>query len=158
MIGLTSFGLIVIALQRVTISAMRPMPQNPNRSSMIDMMHAIQGVAFIYFPIMIVGGIIFGVAGFHVLRGSLAARRIAQANAICGYIWIIAYSYSCYQAMDANGPTPHWMSESASTILQWFSIVVSALMFAAFPTALLYILSRPQNQSAKTLPEPAKQI
>ena len=156
MIGFASFGLIIVALQRVMISAMPPMPQNG--PSVTDMMHAIHGVWFIYFPIMIVGGIIYAVAGFHVRRGSLAARRVAQGNAICGYIWVIAYSISCYQIMDIIGPPPDVLSEKASAVFQWFSIVLGTLMGAAFPTGLLYILSRPQKQTAKMLPEPAKQV
>ncbi|WP_146594782.1 hypothetical protein [Novipirellula galeiformis] len=133
---------------------MPPMPQNPNGASVADAMRAIHGVWFIYLPIMIVGGIVYAVSGFYVRRGSFAARRVAQANAIVGYIWVVAYSISCYQII---GPPPDVLPEPASTVFQWFSIIVGALIGAAFPTGLLYLLSRPQNQGAKMAPEPAKQ-
>src|SRR5437016_2732415 len=89
MVGFASFGLLIAALQRVLISAMSPLPQSPDARSVVDGMHALHGIWFNYLPIMILGGLVFGGAGFYVTRSSLAARRVAQATAICGYVWVI---------------------------------------------------------------------
>jgi hypothetical protein len=161
MIGFATFGLLIVALSRVLISTMPPIPQGPDGASFtqaMHAMHAIHGVWFIYLPLMIAGGIVFAVCGFCVHRGSLAARRVAQANAICGYIWVTAYSISCYQIMDIIGPPPDVLPEPARTALHRSAILVGTLIHAAFPTGLLYILSRPRNQTAKMLPQPAKEV
>jgi hypothetical protein len=105
-----------------------------------------------------VGGIGFGVSGFHFRRGSLAARRVAQANAIFGYIWVVAYSISCYQTMDIIGPSPDVLPESASTVFQWFSIIVSTLIGSTSPAGSLHILSRPEDQDATMAPERVEQV
>lgn len=156
MIAFASFGLMIVALQRLILTTMPPIPQNPNTPPFSDMMHAIHGVWFVYLPIMIGGGAIYAVAGFHVRRGSLTARRVAQANAFVGYLWVIAYSISCYQIMRIIPPPPDILPEPASTVFQWISIVVGTLTGAAFPTGLLFLLSRPPAQAAKMPPEPAK--
>jgi hypothetical protein len=149
MVAFASFGLLLVALQLVIISAMPPMPQNPGRPSFTDMMHAIHGVWFIYLPITIVGGIIYMVAGYYMRRGSNIARRVAQVNAIAGYVWVITYSISCYQIMDVIGPPPGVLSEFGGAVFQWFSLIAGTLMGAAFPTGLLFILSRPKDQAAR---------
>lgn len=134
------------------------MPNSPNGISVVDGMLAIHRIWFVYFPIMIVGGLVYIGTGYYVRRGSLIARRIAQANSICGYVWVIAYSISCYQIMDIVGPPPNVLPELARSVLQWFSIVFSTLISAALPTGLLYILSRPHHHDATVLPRPAKSV
>ena len=111
----------------------------------MDGIVAMHGVMLVYLPATIAGGIIFAVAGFFVQRGSLAARRVAQANAIAGYVWVIAYSISCYQISNVASPPLDRLPESARIVLQGISVVLGALFAAAFPTGLLYVLSRPSR-------------
>lgn len=148
MVGFASFGLLIVALQRAMLGAM-PLPENPQGVSVEDAIRAIHGVWFIYFPLMIAGGFVFAVAGFCVVRGSLVARRVAQLNAICGYAWLIAYAISCYQIMDVIGPPPGTLGAAANSIFLWLSLTVGTLIPAAFPTALLFLLSRPRTADAR---------
>lgn len=154
MVAFASFGLMIVALQRLILTTMPPIPQNPGAPPFTDMMYAIHGVWFVYLPIMIVGGVIYAVAGFYVRRGSLPARRIAQANAIVGYIWAIAYSVSCYRIMQIM-PPPIDLSEPASMAFKLVTMIFGTLVSAAFPTALLLILCRPSGQAAEKSPDPA---
>jgi hypothetical protein len=152
MAGFAGFGLLIVALQRVMLSAMPPFPHDPSGVSVVDAMHAIHGVWFVFFPLMIAGGIVFAVSGFYVRRGSLAARRVAQANAILGYVWLVAYMASCHRVSDRFFPPPDLLPMPAAGVLQWVSLVMGTLMGAAFPTGLLFILSRPREQIAAELP------
>src|SRR4051794_39567850 len=62
-------------------------------------MEAVHSVWIIYMPLMLAGGLAFLVAGYRVLYGSELARRIAQVNAVLGYVWLAAYAVSCYRIM-----------------------------------------------------------
>jgi hypothetical protein len=146
MIAFGSFGLLIVALQRLMIAATMQNPQNADMSRVVEAMKAIHGVWFIYLPLMVAGGLVFAVCGFFLLRGSFAARRIAQANAICGYVWGIAYSISCYQIMDVVMPQTPELPDSVRTAFMWLSLVGGTLLNALFPTALLYLLSRPRSK------------
>jgi hypothetical protein len=143
MIGFASFGLAIVGFQRLVIAGTMQNPQNADMSRVVEGMTAIHGVWFIYLPLMALGGLVFVVSGIFLSRGSLTARRIAQANAICGYVWGIAYSISCYQIMDVVMPQTPALPDSARTVFAWSGLVSSTLINAAFPTALLYLLSRP---------------
>ena len=134
LIAFATYGLLILAVQRLL------MVVTPEMAAAVD---AIQQIWVIYFPIMIIGGFVYAIAGFYILRGSLVARRIAQANAICGYAWVMAYSIRCYEVMDVIGP--HNIGEPARSVLQWSIMFISVLSGMAFPTALLYLLSRPRN-------------
>ena len=149
MICFASFGLMIVAGQRMMLSAIGPMTEFPEGPSPIDAMNALHGVWFIYLPIMLVGGIVYAVSGFHVRRGSLVARRVAQANAIVGYLWVVAYSISGYQVSSSLAPQLSVLPEPVSTALLSFSMIFCMAIGAAFPTGLFYILSRPQNQAAR---------
>jgi hypothetical protein len=156
MIAFAVFGLMIIALQRVLLATMPPIPQNPCDPPFADMLDAAHSVWFVYLPLMFGGGIIYVVAGFLVRRGSHAARRIAQANAIAGYLWVIAYSISCYQIIHLVSPPKDVLPEPANAVFQWMSIIGGTVTGAAFPTGLLYLLSRPSDQITKKSNEPAK--
>jgi len=103
-------------------------------------MRAVQGLFITYLPFMIAGGIVFGVAGFYVYRGSLVARRIGQINSVLGVVWISAYMAASYRIMQTMVDFPMYQSPA----FQWASIVINLLIFLAFPAALLYILRRPK--------------
>lgn len=151
MIGFATFGILIIVIQRAMIGAMPPMPMNPNEPgvSVIDAIYAVHGIWFIFLPLMIAGGIVFAFAGFRLQRGSTAARRLAQANAVCAYVWVIAYLASCIRVMEVIGPPPGMVPGRLSLLFQFVSFVVGGLMLAAFPTGLLFVLSRPGNRHAK---------
>ena len=151
MIGFATFGLLIIAIQRAMIGVMPPMPMNPNEPgvSVIDAMYTVHGIWFVFLPLMIAGGIFFAFAGFRLQRGSTAARRLAQANAVCGYVWIVAYLFSCTRVMEVLDPPPGMVSGYLGGVFQFVSIGVGILMLAAFPTGLLFVLSRPDNRHTK---------
>jgi hypothetical protein len=142
MIGFATFGLTIVGFQRLVMQD----SQNAEMSRIVESMKAMHGVWFIYLPLMMLGGLVFAVSGFFLSRGSLAARRIAQINAICGYMWGIAYSMSCYQIMDVVMPRTPALPDSARTAFMWVSLVVGTLLNAAFPTAMLFLLSRPTSK------------
>jgi hypothetical protein len=146
MIGFATFGLTIVGFQRLVISLLMQDSQNAEMSRIVESMKAMHGVWFIYLPLMMLGGLVFAVSGFFLSRGSLAARRIAQINAICGYMWGIAYSMSCYQIMDVVMPQTPALPDSARTAFMWVSLVVGTLLNAAFPTAMLFLLSRPTSK------------
>src|SRR5258707_614475 len=83
-----AFGLVIVAFQRLIMSATPP--NRPVGFEHFDeMMRAVQGAFITYLPFMIAGGLVFGVAGFYIYRGSLVARRIAQINTVLGFIWVV---------------------------------------------------------------------
>ncbi|MBA3313917.1 MAG: hypothetical protein M3552_01265 [Planctomycetota bacterium] len=157
MIGFASFFLLVMTLQRHLILGMPSLRQSAKGDSVIEAMHAIHGVWFTYLPLTIVGGICFALAGFQIHRGSRPARRVAQATAIGGYIWIIAYAISCYRILDVIGAAVGAFPESANEGFRWLTLAGTAI-FAAFPTSLLYLLSRPQSDTATTSVEPTEPV
>lgn len=154
MVAFASFGLMIVALQRLILTSMPPIPQNPGAPPFTDMINGIHGVWFVYLPLMIGGGIIYAIAGFHVRRGSLIARRVAQANALAGYIWGIGYLASCYRIMQIM-PPPLDLPEPASMAFRLVTMIFGTLVSAAFPTGLLFILSRRAGQAAKQSPDSA---
>jgi hypothetical protein len=149
MIGFGAFSLAIVGFQRLVITGLMQDPQNADMSRVAEGMKAVHGVWFIYLPLMMLGGLVFVVSGFFLSRGSLTARRIAQINAICGYMWGIAYSMSCYQIMDVVMPQTPALPDSARTAFMWGSLVGGTLINAAFPTALLYLLSRPASKGTE---------
>jgi hypothetical protein len=138
MIVFGAFGLVIVAFQRLVMSASPP-NQHASFEHFDEMMRAIQGVFISYLPLMIAGGVVFGVAGIYIYRGSLVARRIAQTNAVVGFGWIIAYMIASYRVMQSM----HELPISQSPVFQWASIIVNLIILLAFPAALLYILRHP---------------
>jgi hypothetical protein len=53
---------------------------------------------------------------------------------------------SCYQIMDVVMPRTPALPDSARTAFMWVSLVVGTLLNAAFPTAMLFLLSRPTSK------------
>jgi hypothetical protein len=158
MVGFASFGLIIVGLQRVMFSFM-PKPPREDQGVPIDVvMDAIHGVWFIFFPLMIAGGIVFAIAGYYLRRGSQTARRVAQVNALLGYLWVIGYIFSCYRVIDVIAPSPEFVPAEVSRGFQWFSLVLGFFMSAGFPTGLLLVLCGSRGETASLSPEPAKQI
>ncbi|MBK8150629.1 MAG: hypothetical protein IPK58_21125 [Acidobacteria bacterium] len=90
--GFGTFGLAMVALQRMMMASAPPAPPH-----FAAMMRAIQDTWITYLPFMIAGGVIFGIAGFFIYRGSSFARRIAQTTAVLGIIWIFAYSIAAHR-------------------------------------------------------------
>ena len=134
LIAFATYGLLILAVQRLLMVVTPEMGAGVN---------AIWDIWVVYFPFMILGGLVYAIAGFYILRGSLVARRVAQANAICGYAWVIAYSIRCYEVIDVIGP--HNIGEPARSVFQWLIMFISVLTGLGLPTALLYLLSRPRN-------------
>jgi hypothetical protein len=77
-------------------------------------------------------------------RIAVAARRLAQGNALLGYVWIVTYSISCYRVATLIPLPFDELNRPAMDLYRSVSIVATTFISAAFPTALLYILSRPQ--------------
>lgn len=147
----SSLGLIVVSLQRMLLSFIPPseMLEGP---SMAEMIRAIHNIFLLYLPLLLAGGISFTIAGYFIRGGSLVARRVAQATAVCGYVWVLAYLASVYRSWDLFVP-PMMLSEASfepfSQVFKWCSLVGNGLVAAAFPTGMLYLLSRPRAQAAR---------
>ena len=120
-------------------------PAKADADKFLETMQAVHRVWFTYLPIMIAGGVVFAVAGYYLSRGSLTARRIAQANAIAGYVWLAAYIMSCYPLMDDLMPQGI-LPAPVRIAFKWFTLIFGTLQGAAFPTLLLFLLSRPRQQ------------
>lgn len=171
MIVWASLGLVILAIQRAMLETMPQRNPPPGFPAVADIMHAAHGVMYVYLLIAIAGGIVYAVAGFYVRRGSSIARRVAQANALAGYLWIATYLISTNRLasafMEPFAAPADTVPEPMVLMFQLFAILfyalapvstfVSVQISAAFPTALLYILSRPRDQAARLLPEPAEQ-
>src|SRR5580765_3691317 len=99
------FALVIVAFQRLSMS-MTPPGRSVGFEHFDEMMRAVQGAFITYLPFMIVGGLVFGVAGFYIYRGSMVARRIAQTNAVLGFIWVVAYSITSYRIMQTMVDLP----------------------------------------------------
>lgn len=120
------FGLAIVAFQRAIMSSVPPGPAHVE-----EMMRAVHSTWINFFPFMIAGGVIFGVAGIYVYRGSLIARRISQITAVLGIIWTFAYSIAAYRVMQTMTGLPF----TQGPVSQWFLIVVNTIFIIAFPTA-----------------------
>jgi hypothetical protein len=148
MAGFGAFGLAIALVQRVMLQA-TPLPDDPRGAAVIESMRAIHGVWFVFLPLLVAGGLVFALSGWLVARGSQRARRVAQANAVAGYAWVIAYSVRCHQVMDAFAPV-EMLPPPARAIFLGFTLVMGTLLGAAVPTGLLWVLSRarPTGQHA----------
>ena len=140
MIVFGAFGLLIVAFQRLMMSAAPPSRPPVGFEHFDEMMQAVQGAFITYLPFMIAGGMVFGIAGFYIYRGSLVARRIAQTNAVLGFIWIIAYSITGYRVMQTMQDLPIYQD----SVFQWASIIINLIILLAFPASLLYILRLPK--------------
>jgi len=143
--GFGAFGLVIVAFQRLMDQAI---PRNTTRNQLPgfehfdEMMAAVQNTFITYLPFMIAGGLIFGVAGYFIYRGSLAARRIAQINALLGFVWIIAYSIRSYRVLQTMIDLGFPLNLSPAS--QLVMIIGNTIFMFVFPSALLYILKRPK--------------
>ncbi len=143
MTAFACFGLLILGFQRMVILGMPQEHEDAEAAAVMKAMLAIHHVWLIYLPLMIVGGLIFVGAGWWLYRGSQVARRIAQATALGGYVWVAAYTVSCYQIMDDI--MPRGLPEPARVAFMWLSLVSGTLIGAAFPSVLLFFLSRPRG-------------
>jgi hypothetical protein len=141
-IGFSAFGLMIVALQTILVSTMPPIPKSPYSARFLGAMQALHNTWLFFLPLLMIGGITFACAGYYTFRGSIVARRIAQATAICSYIWLVGYSVSCAQVVDGFSLPPGLNPDVAMPVLRWVTIVFGILLSAVFPTSLLYILSR----------------
>ncbi len=144
MVAFGTFALLMVLAQRILFSTMQPIPPDPPGIAFMKTMDAIHGVWLVYMPLMIAGGLVFAVGGIGLVRGSEIARRIAQANAVLGYVWLIAYGVSCYRIM----PLFEELSGLPMRLFGVVSILVTTLIFATVPTGLLYLLSRPNSEGS----------
>lgn len=145
MTAFACFGLLILRLQRMVILGMPSEHEDAEAAAVMKAMMAIHHVWFIYLPLMILGGLILVGSGWWLFHGSQVARRIAQATALGGYVWSVAYAVSCYQIMDDI--MPRGLPEPARVAFMWLSLVIGTLISAAFPSALLFLLSRPRDRS-----------
>jgi hypothetical protein len=100
---------------------------------------------------LILGGLGFAICGHFIQRGSLPARRIAQAIALCGYVWIALYAIAGYRIFPLIAPTGDLPIVGRPN--EWFRgiwITAGTMLMLVFPTALLFILSRPRHSSLKS--------
>ncbi|MBP6211779.1 MAG: hypothetical protein KA447_01980 [Pyrinomonadaceae bacterium] len=134
--GFGAFGLAMVALQRMMMASAPPAP--PHFEAM---MRAVHETWITYLPFMIAGGVIFGVAGFYIYRGSSVARRIAQITAVLGIIWIFAYSIAAHRVIQTMTELPF----AQGSAFQWAITIVNLILFLAFPVALLFVLSSPKD-------------
>jgi hypothetical protein len=149
LIKFTLFVFLIVGVQRLFFLLPNgPAANGPPDIAFKNAIDAIHRVFIMYFPWIMLMGIIFAVAGFYVRKGSLVARRVAQFTALCSYVWIIDYTISCHEIMDVLGAPVPVIPPWAMTIFQWLSLVAGTLIGAAFPTGLLYVLSRPQDPLA----------
>src|ERR1051325_4941181 len=140
MVVFGAFGLVIVAFQRLMMSKMPPQPKPPAGFEHFDeMMRAIQGLFITYLPFMIAGGLVFGVAGLCIYRGSRSARLIAQINTFLSLVWIAAYFIASYQVMQTMKDFPMYQDP----VFLWASILINLIIFLAFPAALFFILKSP---------------
>lgn len=142
LVGFGGFGLMIVAFQRLMMSIPTTPGNHPAGFEHFDeMMRAVQDAFITYLPLMIAGGLVFGIAGFYIYRGSQSARRIAQTNAVLGFVWIIAYTIMSYRVTQMMAGPPFNISPQ----FIWSSIVVNLIIQFAFPAALLYMLRSPRT-------------
>ncbi|MCE9552504.1 MAG: hypothetical protein K8T91_03880 [Planctomycetes bacterium] len=151
MTGFALFGLLIITIQRFVFS-MAPR-QGAHSAQFLVSMKAVHSVMFLYLPLLMLGGVVLAVAGFYVVRGSRLARRIAQVTAVCGYVWLGGYVYGCYQVIFTLHPTATDVAPRAVMVFDWFSLIGGTVLGAAFPSGLLFLLSRtPELPNGEKVP------
>jgi len=150
MVAFGTLALLMVVAQRLLFLSMPPPPQDPDFVKFMNTMHAVHRVWLLYMPLMIAGGLVFAIAGIGLVLGSRIARRVAQANAVLGYLWLLAYGVSCYGVMSL-------FEELSGLPMKLFglaSIIVTTLIFATVPTGLLYLLNRPLPHADSKQPAP----
>ena len=147
MAGFGAFGLAIILFQRLMLDFAGPIPVHPDGFNFEKTMRDAHTVWLTYMPFTIGGGILFAVCGLLIYRGSTPARRVAQLNAVLGYVWGIAYSWSCSRLVDRFAFPEFELNDSSIEWLKIVSLAASLIFNAAIPTALLFLLSRPKNQT-----------
>ena len=146
MVVLGAFCLGIVGLQRVVIASMLPIQPGPGTANFMAGMDGLHRICLLYLPVMILGGMVFAVSGFYIRRGSLVARRCAQLNAVCGYVWGFCNAFSCWKVGSHLGPPPG-IPSTVYFAMQIVCGVGGVLMFVAIPTVLLLILNRPKTQT-----------
>ncbi len=139
----------MVAFQKVFISLTPELEQTSDGKQFVDRIQAIQHLWLIYLPGLIAGGLSFGIAGIFIIRGSFLARRIAQATAICGYVWLIAYLISGYNVVDSM--LPGQFPEIAVPVIGWIfktAAVLITLFMAALLTAMVFVLNQVPNRGS----------
>ena len=147
MIVFGTFALSIILLQSLIFKTMPPIPVGPDGFDFTTTMRKMHALWWTYMPITIAGGLVFAVCGRLIYRGSNAARRIAQFNAVLGYVWGIAYAWSCSQLVDAFPVPGMVMDDSVVEVIKIGSLFLNLLFELMFPTAILFLLSRPKSQT-----------
>lgn len=147
MAGFGAFGLAIILLQRLMIDFAGPIPVHPDGFNFEKTMRAGHAVWLTYMPFTIGGGLVFAVCGLLIYRGSNHARRVAQLNAVLGYAWGIGYSWSCSWLVDRFAFPEFELNESSIELLRIVSLIVGLIGASAIPSAVLFLLSRPKNQT-----------
>lgn len=143
MIFFGASGLSLVGLQRVVITTMPRIPPGPGSANFLATMEGGHKILLIYLPLMILGGIVFAVSGIYIRRGLLLARRLAQMNTACGYVWGICYGVSCWELSSQLGPPPG-MPPAIHFPFRVFCGTGGAIMLIAIPTIFLWILVPPK--------------
>ena len=148
MVAFGSCALLMVVLQRTILSVIPPIAQDAQDTAFMSAIDAIHGVWAIYMPLMIAGGLMYAITGLCLRYASEFARRLAQINAVLGYVWLAAYAVSCYHLVPTCeklwGLMPSPVIESFGVV----SIVGTTVIFAAIPTGLLVSLSRERTSDS----------
>ena len=149
MMGFSGFCLLIILLQRALFAAIGQIPSGPDGFDFAATMNALHQVWFTYMPMMFGGGLVFAICGWRSYRGSHAARRVAQANALLGYAWGVFYTLAAADLSDRFGPQefPFELSPQMLASYRWFMIGAGVALNSLFPTGLLFILPPPKQQT-----------
>jgi hypothetical protein len=144
MMSFAGLGLLIAETQQLIITQVG-LPNDARGIAFKNALAAVHSIWNTYLPLTLAGGAVFAVAGYYLYRGSTVARRVAQFNALAGYVWTIAYLVAVCQAAALWHPDFFDIPEPFATVWKWTSIVLGTLMSLGIPTALLLLLSRPDE-------------
>ena len=141
----TVASLALIGFQNLLLTRIREMPPTEAGLEFAETIGVFQDIWRVFMPPLLVGGVVYALSGYLLLRGSQRARRVAQFNTVCGLVWAAAYTVSSYRLMDTVMPPLEELPEPARMGM----IAIGLLMGAGFNfgilAGLLFALSRPRK-------------
>lgn len=136
----SSFGLLMVTLQRAMLASRLSAPSSSTRAAVLAVFLELHRVWLLYLPLTFLGGLVFAVTGRFIMSGSPRARLLAKANAVGGYIWNVAYMISVSGIVDKMMALSSGTPESIRMVVKVFAYVSGSAIGFGIPTALLYVL------------------
>ena len=139
-------SLALIGFQNLLLTRMSEMPPTEAGLELAETIGVFQDIWRVFMPPLLVGGVVYALSGYLLLRGSQRARRVAQFNTVCGFVWAAAYTVSSYRLMEVAMPPREELPEPARMAMVLIGLLVGAGFNFGALGGLLFVLSRPRGQ------------